>query len=321
MILSRVDDALDKALAKEGIEAEDGPGGAKRDANGRFVKKNETTATADAGKDAPSVASSKHSDDDIRTATAALQRDKAPKWMLDKLTTGDDEAIAYALKRAKVQADGDEFTKKHKQLQQEFDKIKNQPAVTNGEGEGEGDATTSTAEPLAAYLAEMLGDDKAAEHVRASLAGLTKSQASELEKRDQQVAALQKQVEAMATERARDALVSEYPDLKDKEVWAKVVKAASSLPESEDRPDLQTRLEHAARIELAPELIRRAKAEQDRRNKVRDTGSPSAPSRTNETKSKATASDLQDAYLDAAERGDEGKMKEIKAALQARHRS
>ena len=98
VILSRVDEVLDKALADAGIEAEDGEGGAKRDASGRFVKKAESkTQDAGEGKEAP-AASSKHSDDDIRSATAALQRDKAPKWMLDKRTAGDDEAIAYALK-------------------------------------------------------------------------------------------------------------------------------------------------------------------------------------------------------------------------------
>lgn len=303
----QMDAALDAALAKA-EQSDDAPPLKQRDEHGRFVSRDDTPAAEDEAT---------YTADDIKRATAAALRvagkDGVPKAISKAIDAGDEATIAYYLKLAKIQQDGDEFTKKYKSLQQELDAIK------SAKEQGKGDAATATdqdADALADYLAEILGDDHAKEVVRKSLAGLTKSQSSALERANQQIAALQKRVEEQAIERARDALISDYPDLKDRELWGRVKKHLESLPESEDRPDLQTRLEHAARIELAPVLMQRAKAEQERRNRIRDNGTPTLPARSGESKQPTRDhTKLQEELLDALEKGDEVKAREIKAAI------
>lgn len=324
---SRSDDALDAILKREGVKLPDDESNTapSRGADGRFVKK-QPPEPEKAEKSEPvepkndPEPSPKYSDEDIRKAVAAAQRYKAPKSVLKAIEQGDEDAIAYGLNVAKIQADADDFTKKYKTLQQELESLKSRPAANSGDdGKGKQAPTESRPEidKLADYLADMLGDEEAKRVVRDSLAGLTKpTENPELEAVKQQNAALQKQVEALAMERARDALVSEYSDLKDKDTWAKVKERAETLAAS--YPDLYERLEASARIELAPELIRRARAEKERRDRLRDNGAPSAPSRANYAEGRLTLAQLQDEMLDAKMKGDNQRYQEARAALHAR---
>lgn len=323
------DAALDAAFAKDGlqlVEDEQGRSVEKpltRGPDGKFVStkvKDEQPAAEDA------KAPSKYSDDDVRKATAAALRvagkDGLPKALAAAIESGDEGTIAHYLKLSKIQADGDDFTNKHKTLQQELEALKK---AANSGDKAKADATASTAylddaaKPLASYLTETLGDENAPEHVRASLAALEKSiiERAKVEQ-SQQLAAMQSQLNEMALERARAELMSEYPDLKDKAVWENVRKQFDDLPESESRPDMLTRLEHAARIELAPEMSRRSKDERDRKNKLRDQGSPTPVSRSGEAKSNLSPSDIADQYLEALEKGDQGKVAELKSVMHSR---
>jgi len=337
-----MDSALDKAFEKAGLsgdtslapvdKAPDTDASRQRDENGRFKPKSNVETYLDAviatHQEHAETPEPKFSDEDVRKAVSAAQRvagkDGVPKAITKAIESGDEETLAYYLKLARVQSDGDEFSKKHKTLQQELEQIKSKPAANSGDDKDKTGATASASDieaaskPLADYLTAQLGDAEAAKPIREFVAGLTKSHALELEKRDQQAAKLQKQVEAMAIERARDALVSEYPDLKDKDVWAKVQKHLDQLPESEDRPDLMTRLEHAARIELAPELIRRAKAAQDRRDKARDNGQATPVARAGEAKAKVSVGDLHERLLEARMNGDEAGYKETLAVIKSK---
>lgn len=326
------DDSLDAALKAAGVDDgfsiapdaanaaestdESKTSGPARDENGRFVSKKNDEAEPAANTEAEAKTESKYSDEDIKRAVAALNRDSSPKYLIDKLTSGDDDTIAYALKRAKVQADGDEFSNKHKTLQQELEALKSKPAANSGDT-GKQDATASTP-PLAKYLAEQLGDENAEQIVRESLAVAEQNYQTELAKRDQQFRDLAKKFEDSEIERNRADLLSEYPDLKDRDVWAKVRKQLENLPESEDRPDLRTRLEHAARIELAPELIKRAKSESDRRNKQRDNGNPTTMARAGETAPSMTRGELQDAMLDAQLANQDKRYEELKSEMHKR---
>lgn len=321
-----MDAALDAALEKAGIQHDLAPNdnaeaenaekpGKTRDASGRFVSSKQTdNGSGDSDESIPA--------DDIKAATAAAIRvsgkDKLPKGLDALLKSGDPETVAYYLKLAKVQADGDDFTKKHKQLEHELSALK-KPAANSGKEKGAVDATASRPDPLASYLAEQLGDPVAAERVRESLAARENAINAELAKRDQQIETLNKHIESMAVERARDALMSEYPDLKDKGVWSKVKATFDELPESASRPDIPTRLEHAARIELAPVMAERAREERDRKNKQREQGNPAPIGRTGAAgKPNLSVGDLQDQLLDALARKDDNRAKEIKAELKTR---
>lgn len=324
---SKADAAIDAALTNAGYSTDESPRSLapaeskettapQRDSQGRFVSTKEEASGGEATDGQSAAVESKYSDDDVRKAVKAAQRYKAPKSVLKAIESGDEDAMSYALNLAKIQDDNDSYTTKQKTLQQELDSLKSAK-----QNDAKGDTATATApevESLAAHLAELTGDEKTGEIVRKSLAGQTKPLTSELEKANQQIATLQKQVEDMAIERARDALISEYPDLKEKGVWSKVKAAYDELPISESRPDTLTRLEHAARIELAPELAKRARDERDRRNKVRDQGQPTPPDRAGETAAPNTHGSLQDQLLDAMEKKDENRVKEIKAEIQQR---
>lgn len=329
-----IDAALASALEKEGqplVENDGSPvaKGPVRGAGGKFVstKKTEVAAPADDAGGAETVvsdAATQHSDDDIKKAMAAAKRDDSPKKTLKAIEDGDEDTIAHYLKRAKVQTAGDEFSTKHKTLQQELDTFK-KAATTKAEAQV--DATASQAnldeavKPLASYLAETIGDDKAAEHIRTSFAAIEKSITERFTRENsQQVDALNKKIEAMEIERARDALITEWPEAKARELWQEALALRPDFPITERRPDVATQMDHILRHLVLPDRDKTAQADRERRNKARDNGSPTATARAGAAKPSGTQaiSALQDEYLEAAERGDENRVKEIRAELKSR---
>lgn len=321
-----IDASLDAAFKAADIPDEPKPAPA-RGADGKFKPKGEETpagenlATATT-KDSVEVKADeateepKHTDAELRKAIAALQRYKVPKSVLKLAESGDEDTIAHGLHLAKIQADSDDFSTKHKTLQQELDSLKTKkPAANSGVEDG-----ATAPDLLADYLAEALADPEAAKHVREHSAALQKAHQSELAKRDQQIADLVKRGDERDLNDARDALMSDYPDLKDRDTWLRVKKQYDQLSISEDRPDALTRLDHAARIELAPELAKRSKAERDKKHQLRDNGSPSPANRAGEPLTVKSLDDLRDESLDAAMAGDEAKQKSIEAEIKRRQK-
>lgn len=331
-------DAFDKAIA-EAIAKSNGQSiapnpnadakpGPTRDESGRFAKKGDTDAPADSsdasGGDpaAPSSSAPKYTADQIRSATEALTRYRATKAQLDAVAAGDEDAIAHGLHLAKIQTDATDFSTKHKQLQQELDALK-RPAGNTSDDKGKSGATAPQPEldaavtPLAELLADVSLDGDVSSKVRDSFTALQRLHSAELDKRDQQIASLSDRLDDLAMQAARDDLVSQYPDLKNRETWKKVVAAAKALPEDESRPDLQTRLDHAARIELAPVLAEKARTVRAQR----DAGAPTLPNgATNQTKtvSQMSLSELQEASYEAASKGDEQRAAAVQAEIRRR---
>ncbi len=327
------EDAIDAKMRKAGLDPDEGDEtqprikAPKRGAGGKFVKA-DADADADAdgaeGTDAPAACAAP-SPEDIQKAAAAAARDGARKSVLKAIAEGDADEIAHYLKRAKVQSDGDEFTTNHRKLQQEFEALKAGKPAANSGGEIKANqaATAAPAQdleaavaPLAKYFEESLLDmGEASKPILESFTALQSLQNAAIEQRDQQIAALTKRLDGVEMQNARDALISQFPDLKDRALWSKVKAGLDAVPASAAYPDLESRLEAAARIELAPILAERARTNR----KLRDAGAPDVPSNTGDKRpGTMNVRELQDALLDAKMGDDEERFEAISAELKRR---
>lgn len=324
------DAALDTAIAAAEEKAE-AKSQRLRDSDGKFKKKAEQkpddtqTETASDESDPETTPEVEIDAERQQTALKALQRYGASKNILNLATEGDEDAIAWGEKLAKIQSDYDKDQQEKAAIKRELAELKKTTGQTEDGSRSDGGKSPpdqldvdSLIRPLAQRLEEATGEDLS-EHVRTSFSGLLKAidenSKSAIADRDQKIEAMNKRFEQMEIDRARDALVSEYPQLKDADTWQKVKSELDSLPESESRPDVLTRLDHASRIILAPDIAKQARSE--RKNRARDDGSPAPNGRRVPPEGKSV-SDLQDEMLDAKLEGDQKRFESLQSELESR---
>lgn len=339
-----------------------------RNRNGRFAPKasdddDDDTATAEP-EEKPAKASAGESeveipDEDYRSAVRALARDGWDKEQIDLLAEKDiSKLIATGKRRAKAQADGDDFTKKHRTIQQELNALKNgvQPGPNKSQEANEGDsaekpknpkgvttqpvASDSTEEPVTDvraftdYLEKTVGVEGAAEPVQKAFGALDKRSSERIagvmqaiQDRDKQLVSVMDGMNSILNDTllrlSIKELEVEFPDLKRADFRTAVLKEASELGFSDSRPDHESLLRYAVMVVDAPTRWKKAKAHVDRVKEARRNGSPTPPRSVEDSPTRKLNQDqLRTEMLRAKFERDESKYADLKAEYDKRfHRA
>lgn len=322
------DKALEALLAAGDDADETAPQpAAKRDDRGRFAAKpNELAPASELSAETakPTPVADAPSDDDIKRAMAALQRDGYPD-LEAQLKSNPQQLVAFGLKRAKVQADVSSYSDQLKKAKRELTELKAtttdvpkagdaaQPA--SGEQLPELDSVT---QPMVKYFEEMLGEN-AAEPLKESFNSLAKLISSSLtEQFEKKLSDLSQQVRSGQLEQERKNLEKKWPGITDSERWGKVLKHLDVIEKDADfTGDLNAKVNYSAQIEFAPEMAKEAQKVLKETHAQRDQGSPvtgTPPGQPGEE----SIGELSDAALQARMEGQHAKAEEIEKVIRRR---
>lgn len=332
-----VDQSLDQALKSAGLDNL-----RARDANGRFSSAKQNTETeskaeaqavseSDSGESKESVQADKAAEggdttqadasedaksEDSRKALAALVMDGYPKSRLDEWMKSDpDGLVEFGLRRSKAQSDADRV----------FNDLRADKADTTETDETKTGADTapvvfdpsSFVDPVVKTFTEEFGED-VAEPLKTSLTGMAegivKHFESAMRESGTQTVVMQEAITSILLDQAREGLLNEYPQLKNRDRFEKVLGHMQTIGLSEERPNMRSLMDFAARMEFAPDMVKSAREKRTQRNAARDRGAPEIDtSRAQTTPTKTTEDDFSDESLDAFMSNDPDKIAAVKA--------
>lgn len=257
-------------------------------------------------------------DDDFRKALAALIRDGIPRDTLDKLLKEDPKRVKeWGLKRATNQRDIDTYKTKLDKAE----KAAKESATTRQT------ESRKPAEPVPESeireatqpFVDLLGDaarepaEKFVKGVYARAQALADEAIGRLEPA---IRFAMNQLETIQMREARAGLKEKFPSISDDDVWEKIQKRAASLIKTGDYDSLTPLIEDSARIELAEETTVQRQKRITATDKAKSKGQPTQPGKAAVSPKAMSASDKEDAILDAILAGkDKSEIKKIAAAI------
>ena len=286
-----------------------------RDESGKFAKKEEATEeveeTTDQVDDAPEDTAEPVQDavnpEELRKATAALQRDGVPPSVID----GMDPAaiVAWGSKRAATQAEVDRLGNELRDLKQSKDPAQSDAVAS------EPDADINWSELVEPFKLEF-GDDAAApleafgktvlQHAQKSL-GPVQEQLKQLQEMQAAVTADLINTKLVS---ARSRLSDRWEGLGDEGRWQNVVRNVSTLSQTGAYDDLDQMVEAACLLEFAQEKIAESESKLGAQRKKRANGTTTTTSRKTPPKD-LSQDELEDALLNGIQDGDENAIRKF----------